>query len=138
VPLGKGIIIKPGQESLEVQYTALSFSRPEQIVFRYMLDGLDTNWQEVGYRRTAYFSHLPPGRYVIRVMAANSDGVWSETQSGAAITVLPPFYLTRWFLATIFALALGLIYLLWGFRVRQLKEIQAAGFFSAANCLAGK
>jgi hypothetical protein len=29
--LGKEIIIKPTQESLEIQYTALSFSRPEQI-----------------------------------------------------------------------------------------------------------
>ena len=125
-PPGKEIIIKPGQESLEIQYTALSFSRPEQIVFRYTMDGLDTNWQEVGYRRTAYFSHLPPGRYVFRVMAANSDGVWSEAQSSAPITVLPPFYLTRWFLVTIFAIALGLMYLVWSFRVRQLKEIQAA------------
>ncbi|MGD0445754.1 MAG: two-component regulator propeller domain-containing protein [Edaphobacter sp.] len=125
-PPGKDIIIKPGQESLEIQYTALSFSRPEQVVFRYKMDGLDTNWQEAGYRRTAYYSHLPPGTYVFQVMAANSDGVWSNMLSTASITVLPPFYLTRWFLATIFAIALGLMYLLWSFRVRQLKEIQAA------------
>jgi signal transduction histidine kinase/ligand-binding sensor domain-containing protein len=125
-PLGKEIILKPTQESLEIQYTALSFSRPEQIVFRYRMDGLDTNWQEAGYRRIAYFSHLPPGRYVFQVMAANSDGVWSGIQSAAPITVLPPFYLTRWFLLTIFVTALGLIYLLWSFRVRQLEEIQAA------------
>jgi signal transduction histidine kinase len=90
------------------------------------MDGLDTNWQEAGYRRIAYFSHLPPGRYVFRVMAANSDGVWSDIQSTVPITVLPPFYLTHWVLATIFAITLGLIYLLWSFRVRQLEEIQAA------------
>ena len=124
--LGNEIIIKPRQQSLEIQYTALSFSRPEQIVFRYTMDGLDTNWQEVGYRRTAYFSHLPTGRYVFRVMAANSDGTWSEIRSSTPITVLPPFYLTRWFLFTMFALASGLIYLLWSFRVRQLEEVQAA------------
>lgn len=123
---GKEIIIKPRQESLEIQYTALSFSKPEQIIFRYMMDGLDTNWQEVGHRRTAYFSHLPPGSYVFRAMAANSDGVWSEIQSSAPITVLPPFYLTRWFMVTIFALAVCLTYLLWSFRVKQLKEAQAA------------
>jgi ligand-binding sensor domain-containing protein len=38
--LGKEIVIKPGQESLEIQYTALSFSRPDQIAFRYMIEGL--------------------------------------------------------------------------------------------------
>jgi signal transduction histidine kinase/ligand-binding sensor domain-containing protein len=123
---GKTITVAPGQESLEIQYTAPSFSRPEQISFRYMLEGLDTNWQEVGYRRTAYFSHLPPGGYTFRVMAANSDGVWSTTQSSLPVIVLPPFYLTRWFLVAVFALALGLLYLLWSFRVKQLKIIQAA------------
>jgi signal transduction histidine kinase/ligand-binding sensor domain-containing protein len=124
--LEKSITVAPGRESLEIQYTALSFSRPEQITFRYMMEGLDTNWQEVGYRRTAYFSHLPPGNYTFRVMAANSDGIWSTTQSSLPVTVLPPFYLTRWFLLSICALAFGVLYLLWGFRVRQLKSMQAA------------
>ena len=124
--LGKPITVAPGQETLEIQYTALSFSRPEQISFRYMMEGLDSNWQEVGYRRTAYFSHLPPGSYTFRVMAANSDGVWSTTESSLPVTVLPPFYLTRWFLVIVFASVLGLLYLFWGFRVRQLKSIQAA------------
>jgi signal transduction histidine kinase len=126
VPLDKEIVIKPGQQSLEITYTALSFSKPEQIVFRYTMSGLDTDWQEVGYRRTAYFTHLPTGSYVFRVMAANSDGVWSDTKNSATITVLPPFYLTRWFLASVFTITLCLIYLLWNFRVRQLKKIQAA------------
>jgi signal transduction histidine kinase/ligand-binding sensor domain-containing protein len=124
--LEKPITVAPGHESLEIQYTALSFSRPEQITFRYMMEGLDTNWQDVGYRRTAYFSRMSPGRYTFHVMAANSDGVWSTTSSSLPITVLPPFYLTRWFLLTICALAFGLLYLLWGFRIRQLKNMQAA------------
>jgi signal transduction histidine kinase/ligand-binding sensor domain-containing protein len=124
--LEKPITITPGHESLEIQYTALSFSRPEQIAFRYMMEGLDTNWQDVGHRRTAYFSHIPPGSYTFRVMAANSDGVWSTIQSSLPVTVLPPFYLTRWFLVVISALAFGLLYMLWSLRVRQLKSIQAA------------
>jgi signal transduction histidine kinase/ligand-binding sensor domain-containing protein len=120
------ITIKRGQGSLEIQYTALSFSRPEQVVFRYLMEGLDTGWEDVGYRRTAYFSHMPAGSYVFRVMAANSDGVWSEMQSSGPITVLPPFYLSRWFIALASALALILTYTLWSLRVRQLKRDQAA------------
>jgi len=122
----KPIIIEPGQKSLEIQYTALSFSRPDQIVFRYMMDGLDTNWQEVGYRRTAYFSHLPPGSYTFRVMAATSDGVWSTTESTLPIKVLPPFYRTTWFFAAMAGLLLIVIDTLGSYRVRQLKRMQAA------------
>jgi signal transduction histidine kinase/ligand-binding sensor domain-containing protein len=124
--LKKPIAIKRGQGGLEIEYTALSFSRPEQVAFRYTMDGLDTAWEDVGYRRTAYFSHLPPGTYIFKVMAANSDGVWSAPQSSQSITVLPPFYLTRSFIAVMSMLTLILIYILWSHRVRQLKREQAS------------
>jgi signal transduction histidine kinase/ligand-binding sensor domain-containing protein len=120
------IRIKPRQESLEIQYTAFSFSRPEQIAFRYKMEGLESEWEDAGYRRTAYYSHLPPGEYVFRVMAVNSDGVWSTNQSELAISVLPPFYRTWWFIASVSALVLFSIWILWGFRVSQLKAVQSA------------
>jgi signal transduction histidine kinase/ligand-binding sensor domain-containing protein len=123
--LDKPITISPGQESLEIAYTALSFYRPDQIVFRYKMDGLDSKWQNVGYRRTAYFAHMPPGKYTFRMMAANSEGIWNEAV-GLKVTVLPPFYLTGWFVAATLLLISGIIYALWSFRVGQLRAIQAA------------
>src|SRR6185312_7234161 len=36
---------------LEIDYTALSFSAPQKVHFRYMLEGHDTRWQEAGARR---------------------------------------------------------------------------------------
>jgi signal transduction histidine kinase len=116
------IKIRPGQDGLEIQYTALSFSKPEQVAFRYMMDGLDSTWEEVGTRRTAYFSHMPPGNYIFRVMAANSDGVWSVTQQSIPITVMPPFYLTGWFIALICGLLLLATYALWSIRVAEFKR----------------
>jgi signal transduction histidine kinase/ligand-binding sensor domain-containing protein len=121
----KSIFIKPGQSGLEIQYTALSLSKPEQLAFRYRMEGLDPTWEEVGNRRTAYFSHLPPGNYVFRVMAANSDGGWSAIESTSPITVLPPFYLTGRFVSAICVLALLVAYGLWSYRVAQFKHQQA-------------
>ena len=60
---------------------------------------MDTDWIDAGTRRTAYFSHVPPGEYTFRVIAANSDGVWNNTGKSLKIVVLPPFYQTSWFLA---------------------------------------
>ena len=43
-----------------------SFVNPESVRFRYRLDGLDDGWIDAGTRRTAYYSHLPPGDYRFR------------------------------------------------------------------------
>lgn len=126
VDLRKPLTIYPGQSGLEIQYTGLSFVRPEQIVFRYMMEGLDKNWEHVGYRRIAYFSHLPPGDYRFRVVAASSDGMWSKEVNSMPITVLPPFYLTRWFIATTSVLLVLAISGFWNYRMRQLHMVQAA------------
>jgi signal transduction histidine kinase len=52
---------------------------------------------EAGRRRTAYYSHVPPGEYTFTVLAANSDGVWNTSGPSLSIVVVPRFYQTRWF-----------------------------------------
>jgi signal transduction histidine kinase len=121
----KPIVIRSGQGDLEFQYTALGFARPDQVVFRYQMEGLDKRWEDIGYRRIAYFPHLPTGKYIFKVMATSSDGIWSKEQSSVPITVLPPFYLTSWFIATVSGLVVLAIYGFSNYRVRQLRAIQA-------------
>jgi len=120
------VVMRPGQISLEVQYTALNYSRPEQISFRYKLDGIDEGWQEVGHRRTAYYTHLPPGDYVFRVAARNSDGVQSLVDGTLPITVVPPFYRRSWFFALIVLTTLAILWLLWNRRTQQMAREQAS------------
>lgn len=125
-PTIQHVLLRPGQTNLEVNYTALTYFKPEQTSFRYMLEGVDDNWQEVGSRRTAYYSHLPPGEYTFRVSARNSDGVESADAATMAITVIPPFYRRPWFIALSLALILLAIRIAWAYRVRQLKKEQMA------------
>jgi signal transduction histidine kinase/ligand-binding sensor domain-containing protein len=92
------IQIEPSQQNFEIGYTALSFINSENLQFKYKLEGLDDDWIDAGTRRLAYFSHVPPGNYTFRVIAANSDGVWNEEGATLRIVILPPFYRTWWFL----------------------------------------
>lgn len=78
-PNAPRIVIRPDQRSFDITYTGLSFINSEALQFRYRLVGADPNWVEAGTRRTAYFSHLPPGDYVFEVLAATADGVWADT-----------------------------------------------------------
>ena len=126
VPLDGGLKISPRQDNLEIRYTGLSFIKPEQIRFRYRLEGLDDHWTEAGTRRAAYYPYLPPGRYTFRVIAANSDNVWNEQGAAIEIVVLPPFYRTPWFVGlTILGLAV-MVFALYQRRVSALKREQIA------------
>jgi signal transduction histidine kinase len=94
--------------------------------FRYQLVGLDRDWVEAGTRRTAYYSHLPPGEYVFRVTAANSDGVWNREGQQLRVMVLPPFYRTWWFLALTGLGLTAVLALGYKYRIGQLHRAQAA------------
>lgn len=118
-------VLKPGQTNLEIAYTALSYTKPEQITFRYKLQGVDENWQEVGTRRTAYYTHLPPGEYVFHVAAQNSDGVPSQQDALLQVTVVPTFYQRRWFTLLVAALGAVLLWTFWNYRITQLHKAQA-------------
>ncbi len=118
--------LAPGQQSLEISYTGLSFIKPEQIRFKYKLTGLDQDWVDVGTRRTAYYSHLPPGTYTFTVIAANSDGVWNTEGQTLHITVVPPFWRTWWFLSVVGLSLVGLALLGYRRHVTKLQREKAA------------
>lgn len=78
-------------------FAGLHFGAPRAARYAYRLDGWDDAWTEAdAQRRSATWTNLPPGRYVLRVRAANKDGVWSEPGAAMAIRVLPPPWRTWW------------------------------------------
>jgi signal transduction histidine kinase/streptogramin lyase len=107
--------------NLQISYTALSLSIPERVRFRYQL-GLEQPWQDVGTRREAYFTNLPPGHYTFRVIASNNDGVWNETGAAVDFTIPPAFVQTKWFLAIWVVGGVAALSLLFLLRLRQIKE----------------
>jgi signal transduction histidine kinase/ligand-binding sensor domain-containing protein len=125
VPTGEPLRIAPGKQSLEIRYTAPSFVNPEQVRFRYRLEGLDSGWNDVGPRRTAYYSHVPPGEYVFSAIAGNSDGFRSEGGPRLPVIVLAPFYRTWWFQFAGSLAALGIVALAWRYRVAQFRRNEA-------------
>src|ERR1700753_628943 len=48
--------LPPTLHRLNFNFTALSFAAPENISFRYKLDGLDNNWSKPGSERSATYS----------------------------------------------------------------------------------
>jgi signal transduction histidine kinase len=91
------IRLPPGRQLVQFEFTGLSFAAPERTRFRYQLEGLDHGWVEAGARRVADYTHLPPGRYVFKVIACNQNGVWSKVGDSLGVIVAPHFWETLWF-----------------------------------------
>jgi signal transduction histidine kinase/ligand-binding sensor domain-containing protein len=117
-----GLTIQPNQTNFEVEYTALSFINSKNSRFRYRLDGLEPNWVDAGTRRTAYYSHVPPGTYTFRVIAANSDGVWNNAGAAMTVRVIPPFYRQWWFNLMVTGALVLIVIALYRQRIGKLKE----------------
>ena len=117
--LGADLRLPVHTTSLQIDYTAGSLTIPERVRFRYKLEGSDRDWQDVGNRREALYTNLGPGRYSFRVIASNNDGVWNNTGTSANFTITPAFYQTKWFYTLCALLCLGILFVLYELRVRQ-------------------
>lgn len=107
VPVGAGVLDQAIGETRELvlrhqdyvvslEFAALHFVAPERNTYAYRMEGLETEWNEVGNRRHITYTTLPPGTYRLRVRAANCDGLWNEEGATLAIRVLPPWWGTWW------------------------------------------
>ena len=125
-----GIRLPAGsRHDLEFRYTAFNYSNPTSVRFRYRLEGLETRWVEAGARRTAYYTHLPPGDYRFHVVAANEDGVWNEKGAILPVRLDPYFYQTDWFRA-LAILAVAVLAL--GVHRMRVRQIESREFFRTA------
>jgi signal transduction histidine kinase len=113
-------------ENLEFHFTALSFSQPDRVRFRYRLEGYDQDWTEAGARRVAYYTRIPAGSYRFRVTACNNEGVWNQTGASLFLTVVPPFWASWWFYTLLAAGFAGTVLFIHALRVARLARAQAA------------
>jgi signal transduction histidine kinase/ligand-binding sensor domain-containing protein len=118
-PTAAAFAVPHSVRDIEIDYTALSFTNPDRMQFRYKLEGYEKDWQDVGTRRQAYYTNLSPKQYRFRVMASNNDGVWNEAGASWTFSVTPAFYQTYWFLALCAVAGAGMLWLLYRLRLHQ-------------------
>jgi len=114
--------LPPLIRDLQIDYTALSLVAPEKVLFRYKLEGRDRDWQDVGNRRQAFYSNLPPRNYTFRVKACNNSGVWNEAGTLLDFSVAPAYYQTTWFRLSGVAAFLVLLAAFYQLRLRQVRR----------------
>jgi len=118
------IEIPPGNGNLEIHYTALSLVVQQRVFFKYMLEGYDNTWQDVGTRRVAYYTNLSHGTYTFKVIACNNDGVWNEQGQSVKVVIIPPYWKTWWFRTAVILAVMLMLYGIYRYRLNRMLEIE--------------
>jgi signal transduction histidine kinase/ligand-binding sensor domain-containing protein len=94
------------QSSFSIDFAALSYTAPELVEYSYAMQGLDKVWTPLKTNRKVYFTELSPGKYVLKIKATNSSGIWNPKETTLSIIIHPPFWASIW--AYCFYILLGI------------------------------
>jgi signal transduction histidine kinase/ligand-binding sensor domain-containing protein len=120
----EGSRLAQGTRNLQIDYTALDYSHPERLRFRYRLDGVDDAWVDADTRRQAFYSNLAPRAYRFLVNVTDERGAWTDRVASLDFVIPPTFIQSNYFLVLCIALAIGTLVLAYRLRVRQLEARQ--------------
>lgn len=122
----KEIALHPSVRNINVQFSALDFTRPDDIRYAYRLEGLEKEWNYSDKNKSASYINLPAGEYRLQVKSTNSDGVWVNNIRTLSIKVIPTFWETPWALLAYlaaFILLTGLILYIFSYIYRLRHQV---------------
>ncbi len=100
-----------------VEFACPDIIFPDQIQYRYKLEGFDEDWYITsGRNRKIAYSSLSGGNYVLKIQSTNSSGTWLDNTRELEIVVHPPFYKTSLFIILLITGFVGL--LIFGYKIR--------------------
>jgi len=97
LPISGEVAIPAGRDRLQIDFTACNLVAPQQVRFRYKLESFDDSWIPASRQRSAFYSNLPPGRYLFRVIAEDADAGGAPSEASIVIYKKPGFFQTAWF-----------------------------------------
>ena len=120
----KQLRIAAGRHYFEFKFSALSFTSPDKVKFKWRLQGLEKAWVNGGDQRAVSYSFIPPGSYTFELQACNNDGVWSDVSEAVQLTVQPYFWQTWWFKIAVVLLLGAALLLAYSVRIARLRELE--------------
>lgn len=128
------MVLSHTENFFSFEFASLDYSNPDDCRYAYMLEGFDNDWQYTDSKqRIATYTNITPGEYTFKVIGSNSDGVWNYEGANIKLTILPPFWLTWWFIASMILILLSVIYFISTVRIRNLLAIEKLKMKLAAD-----
>ena len=97
VSLAGPVHLTGAHRRIKFAFSALSLSVPDQVRYKYKLDGVDEGWSLPTSEREVTYSNLSSGDYRFRLLASNSAGLWNSGESEVSFKIQPAYWQTWWF-----------------------------------------
>jgi ligand-binding sensor domain-containing protein/two-component sensor histidine kinase len=118
------IRLKHDQNQASFKFSAPGFINEKQLQYSYRLLGSnDTSWSAPENVHEVSYASLQPGNYTFQVRVTGWNAVPGPI-STFSFRISPPFWKTTWFNLLILTGVAGILYLVFNYRLRQLKRLQ--------------
>ncbi len=91
-----GLKLHSSQNHLTFEFGAIYFTNPENVLFKYKLEGIDKDFM-ISSNPFIIYSAIPPGKYNLKVQAVTKSGVISSNSINYTFEIEKAFYQTRYF-----------------------------------------
>jgi signal transduction histidine kinase/ligand-binding sensor domain-containing protein len=117
------IRLEHDQNYVTIDFTSMDFLDPANNQYEYKLEGIDKDWINAGTQHSVSYATLAPGRYRFVVRAVGNDGIRSEVPAEIEFLIITPWWKTMAFYIALAFFMLTVIFLLYKYRIRQLKRL---------------
>lgn len=119
----QAITLTHEQSVFSFKFAALNYTTPEKNHYKYKMEGFDRGWVHTdNQNRIAAYTNLDAGEYTFRVKTSNNGEVRDTEGTSIKVTILPPWWETTWFKASIALLAALLLFIFYKWRIRTIEN----------------
>lgn len=80
-----------------IKFTVLEYTNPRKIMYAYMMEGFDSDWNYIGQdSRIVTYTNLPAGKYTLKAKAFFEGSPDKHSYREISIRIMPPWYKTIW------------------------------------------
>lgn len=106
------------------EFSLTDFFRPEKNTFKYKFMGLHNDWRVLNKTNVLTLTNLPPGEYILEVMASTNYGKWNTQQLSIPIEVSQIYYKRWWFLTSLGVLLVLFILFVRKYELYHIKKLE--------------
>ncbi len=104
--------LKYNQNSINFEFVATNFLNPKKNQFKYRLLNYNDEWINTGTQHRVTFTKIPPGTYILQVLAANNDGIWNTVPKAITIRINYPWWQSWYAYSVYILLVISLVFLI--------------------------
>lgn len=118
--LPKNLVLPYDQNSISFEFIGINYNAPENVTYRWKLEGFNDNWSVPTNMRFATYTNLPPGKYTFVLQSSDEHGVMVSEELRFMFKIQRPFWKQWWFIVVAALIGVFLIHSFMRWRTRKL------------------